>query len=241
MFDSSSTNPQPRESAFPPTQWTLIQQAKEECLDAQGALSQLCESYWYPVYAFIRRTGRSAHDAEDLTQEFFARMLRKGYFAEADSDRGRFRSFLLTSVKNFLSDAYRKATADKRGGYQTVLSIDQELAEKRFHNEPATDLAADDLFQRQWDEALLEKTYENLRAEYETQGKAPVYDALKVYLPWNAEAAPQHEVAAQLGLKAATVRSEIFQMRRRYAAVLRTSIAATVGSHGDVEDEIQEL
>ncbi|MFT4640954.1 MAG: RNA polymerase sigma factor (sigma-70 family) [Verrucomicrobiales bacterium] len=165
-------------SKFPLTQWTLIQQmgSKEA---AAVALAGLCQSYWYPVYSYVRRNGRSAHDAEDLTQSFFARMIASDGLALARSDRGRFRNFLLTALKRFLTDEYRKKHSLKRGGEQSLISIDQEQAETPFRHEPSETNTSQDAFERQWAAALLDKVYQSLQTEYRNRGKEQVYKAWK--------------------------------------------------------------
>lgn len=226
--------------AFPRTRWTWIAQANSN-EDSALALSKLCEAYWYPVYGFVRRSGRSAQDAEDLTQGFFARMIEKGSLSQAEETRGRFRNYLLTALKHYLTDEHRKEVAEKRGGGQLPVSIDATQAERRYSTEPRTTMTPEDYFERQWAETLLQHVFESLREDYRARGKGTLYEALEPYVSWRESTTPQQEVADQLGIKVSTMRSEIFQLRRSYGDRLNQAIAATVETPAAIEDELKHL
>lgn len=208
----------------------------EEPETAAHALAELCRRYWQPVYHFVRRGGRSPEDAEDLTQGFFARMIEGDRLARARADRGRFRNYLLASLKHYLEDERRKGTAAKRGG-----EVQMEMLERPEEEESVDPHDPEFVFARQWAEALLVAVRDSLRKECAARGKEAFFDSLEPYLPWNASATPQGVVAEQLGMKLSTLRAEIFSMRRRYAQILRETIAETVSTAEEVDDEIRFL
>src|SRR5690349_14042042 len=157
---------------FVTTHWSAVMRAGQPGSAAQDALGELCQTYWYPLYGFIRHQGRAPHEAEDLTQEFFARLLEKNYVADARQEKGKFRTFLLTALKRFLANEWDRQHAQKRGGFQTTIAIDQALAESRFNVELAHGLQPDLLFERQWAMALLDRVMAQLQAEYLNSGRA---------------------------------------------------------------------
>src|SRR5271166_4262262 len=170
-------------SSFPTTLWTVVLRAGQyEPAQAQAALAQLCEGYWYPLYSFIRRRGYSPHDAQDLTQAFFAHLLEKRGLGRVDPEQGRFRTFLLASLKNFLANDWDRANALKRGGGQTIVSFHQENAESRYQLEPSHNLTPERLFQRQWALTLLDQVLAALRDEYQSEGKGAIFEELKAAL-----------------------------------------------------------
>ncbi len=204
-------------------------------------MEALCRTYWYPLYAFVRRQGRGSHDAQDLTQEFFARMLEKEYLKSAAREKGKFRTFLLVAFKRFLANDWDWQHAQKRGGFTPVVAIDQEHAEARFAAEPAHHLQPDVLFDRQWAMTLLERTMSRLHDEYLATGRAKLFEFLRDCLAREESALSYAEIAARLNLTEAAVKMAVQRMRARYREILRAEIADTVSSPEEVEEEIRHL
>jgi RNA polymerase sigma-70 factor (ECF subfamily) len=230
------------DSQFHTTHWSLIVQAAgQEGEATRAALSDLCAAYWYPVYAFIRRRGHSAEDARDLAQEFFATLLEKGYLADADRERGRFRAFLLTAVSRFVSKQHERAAAAKRGGGLRPLPLDFSDGESRYLREPSHDWTPERIFARRWALTLLDRTIARLRAEHESAGKLPLFDALKVFLTGEAGAPPLRQVAQLLGMSEGAVKVAVHRLRQKYRETLREEIAQTVAAQEDVDDELRQL
>ena len=209
--------------------------------DAQDALAQLCEIYWYPLYAYIRRRGYTAPDAQDLAQGFFARLLEKHSLRVADPQRGKFRSFLLASLDNFLSNERDRAHAKKRGGGGAQLSLDLATGESRVSLEPAHELTPERLYMRQWALTLLDLVVRRMEAEYNEAGKARQFELLKDALGGGRERLPYAEVAAELEMSVENARQAAHRMRRRYRALLREEVARTVADPGEVDDELANL
>lgn len=228
-------------NAFPETPWTVLARASEPNTLGSDALAHLCELYWYPVYAYIRRRGKSSHDAEDLTQAFFAEFLRRRDFACADRERGKLRSFLATSVSHFLSQDYRKRSAEKRGGGKPALSIDSADAEKRYALEPVDRLSPEKLFERRWAMTVLENVLEELRKDYRKQDKEEVFTTLSEFLNGRQASLNYAEAGEKIGLSEAAVKMAVHRMRKRFRNTLFRHIAATVEDEADVEEEIQWL
>lgn len=205
------------------------------------ALETLCRTYWFPLYAFVRRQGRSPHDAQDLTQEFFARLLEKEYLKSAAQEKGRFRTFLLVAFKRFLANEWDRQHAQKRGGGAAIVSIDQELAESRFAAEPMHQIQPDLLFDRQWALTLLERTMTRLHEEYVSSGRAKLFELLRGCLAKDESALPYVEIASRLNLTEAAVKMAVQRMRARYREILRAEIADTVVTPVEVEEEIRHL
>ena len=205
------------------------------------ALETLCRTYWFPLYAFVRRQGRSPHDAQDLTQAFFARLLAKEYLKSAAKEKGRFRTFLLVALKRFLANEWNRQHTQKRGGMATVLSIDQEMAESRFAAEPADNLQPDVLFDRQWAVTLLERTMTRLHEEYVSSGRAKLFELLRGCLAKDESALPYAEIASRLNLSEAAVKMAVQRLRSRYREILRAEISDTVAAPEEVEEEIHHL
>jgi RNA polymerase sigma-70 factor (ECF subfamily) len=226
---------------FPTTSWTIISAANRNSSSSADALSKLCATYWLPIYSFVRRRGYSREEAEDLTQEFFARVLQHGSFAEARRERGRFRSFLLASVTHFLANEWDRSTAQKRGGTCPTLSLDFEASEERFHHEPFHELTPEALFKRQWALAALDHVLVRLREEFDRKGQSAQFDQLRVFLTGDQDRGSYDEAARALALSAAAVRTAVHRLRRRYTEVIREEIAATVADPGEVDDEIRFL
>lgn len=228
---------------FVTTRWSQVAAAGRptDSTHAHAALEQLCQTYWYPIYAFVRRQGHAPHDAQDLTQAFFARLLERKALGAADRERGRFRSFLLATLKNFLRDEWDKLRAQKRGGGQGVISLDAGDAESRYALEPADTLTADRIFERRWAMLLLDRAVERLSAEHEAAGKFAQFEALKASLVGARESQPYSELAIQLAMIEGAVKVAVHRLRQRYREVIRTEIAETVTTEAEVEAELKHL
>lgn len=237
-----SDSPSGHHGHFVTTHWSVVQQAggAESCA-ATAALGQLCRAYWYPLYAYIRRQGHRAHDAEDLTQAFFARLLDKNYLAGVRQEKGRFRTFLLTALKRFLANEWDRAHAQKRGGFAPVVSIDQARAEAWLGAEPVSHASPDRLFDRHWAMALLEGVMGRLRAEYEASGRSVLFDELQGRLGGGSATPPYAEIGARLHLTEAAVKMAVQRLRARYRQILREEISHTVSGPEQVEEELRCL
>lgn len=207
----------------------------------QQALETLCKTYWFPLYAYLRRHGYDSSLAEDYTQAFFAGLLEKHGLRLADPKRGKFRSFLLGSLKHFLSNERARARAKKRGGGRKVISLDFENAESQYAREPRDELSPEKLFERSWALTVLAQTMARLQAEAVTANKRELFDRLKVYLTAEKGSVPYHDVAAELGMAKGTVRVAVHRLRRRYKELLRDEIAQTVTSEEEIDEEIRHL
>ena len=205
------------------------------------ALAELCERYWYPIYAFVRRRGYSAADAEDLTQEFFSALLEKEYLFLADPARGKFRTFLLTAVTRFLSKQNERASAKKRGGGRKLLSIDLRSAEGLYLLEPATHVTPERLFERRWAMTLLNRVLDQLAADYSRRGKERLFEELKGQLVGPEAESSQAELAAELNMTPGAVKVAIHRLRQRFGEMLKNEIASTVDGAEEVEDEMRSL
>ena len=244
-MDSSSDGVEPSAKVpglFTTTHWSVVLAAGQpESPEAARALETLCRTYWYPLYAYVRRRGAGPEDAQDLSQEFFARLLVKDYLARANPRKGKFRSFLLAGLKNFLCDEWDKAGRLKRGGGQKVISLDQLAAEDRYRWEPADDMTPERLFERSWAATLLEGAARRLREEYVAAGKAGLYEQLTEFRLDAPEPRAYAEAAAQLGLSESAVKSAIRRLRQRHHQLVRDEIAQTVSDPAEVDDEIRHL
>jgi len=208
---------------------------------AGRALEELCRTYWYPLYAYVRRRGYDVHEAEDLTQEFFARLLIKNYLADVDREQGKFRSFLLASLKHFLANEWDRRRTAKRGGGQPVLSLDVQTAETRYKSEPTDDLTAEKLLERRWAVALLETVLDRLQAEFAAEGKSQQFDQLKVFLTEGKGSTSYASIGAKLGTTEGAVKVAVHRMRRRYRELLREEISHTVATPAEIDEEIRHL
>jgi RNA polymerase sigma factor (sigma-70 family) len=227
---------------FASTHWSVVLTAGHgSAFSANEALEKLCRTYWYPLYAFLRRQGHTPHDAQDLTQGFFAWLLTNDQLATADPQRGRFRSFLLCRLKGYLLDQRKKARAEKRGGGQVPISLDAELAEERYRQEPASDLAADKIFERRWALMVLETAVSRLREEYAASGREKLFEELKGFQPGEESEGSYAEAAARLNLTESAMKSAIWRLRRRHRQLLRDEIAQTVSGPSELEEEIRYL
>lgn len=227
---------------FRTTHWSLVLAAGAPS-ETSGdlALEQLCRTYWYPVFVYVRRRGFAPADAQDLTQGFFARLLEKGWLKEADASKGRFRTFLLTLLTRYLANEYERAQAQKRGGRIEFVALDTAIAEARYALEPREESTPETEFARRWADALMTRVLDRLRAEFDGGGRAGRFDELKVFLLAPKGEVPYAEVAARLGMTESAVTSGIFRLRQRYAILLREEIRNTVRDESEVEEEIRHL
>jgi RNA polymerase sigma-70 factor (ECF subfamily) len=227
---------------FGATPWTDVTLAQQGVSTAsRAALERLCRLYWYPVYAHIRQRGLCPHDAEDLTQEFFSLLIEKNYLEAADRRRGRFRSFLLVAVNRFLVNAYHRDHTLKRGGGQTIVSIDQQAAEHWLESETATGLSPDQSFDRRWAQAVLDHTLVRLRADYTEHGKREMFDALREFVAEETGHRDYTEVAARMGLTPGSVAVAVHRLRQRYRELLLAEIQTTVANPDHAEAELRHL
>lgn len=206
---------------------------------SQQALELLCKTYWYPLYAYVRRRGYEAHAAQDLTQEFFAYLLEKNRLQLANRRRGKFRTFLLSSLENFLAKHWRQANAQKRGGGRFMLSLDFSCGEQRFQLEPANETTAEMIFERRWALTLLDQVWARVEEDFASRGKSEQFAQLKPYII--GEAAPYAELAAAMEMSEGAVRVAIHRLRRRWRELLREEISHTVADPEDIDDELRRL
>jgi RNA polymerase sigma factor (sigma-70 family) len=236
---SSQTRPEPM---FATTHWSVVLTAGHgDSTRARDALAHLCQAYWYPLYAYARRRGCSPHDSQDLTQEFFARLLAGNWLANADRQRGRFRSFLLSAMKHFMANEWNKAHAQKRGGPQPPLSLDDDSAEQRYHLEPVEHSTPESLFERSWALALLNDVLVRLEAEYGREGKQEWMEAMRPALTADRSSIRYGDIAEKLGTTETAARVAVHRLRQRYRRLLRAEVASTVASPEEVEEEMHHL
>jgi len=242
-FDSPHSGPARAGAArFATTRWSLVLAAQDQASPlAREALATLCSGYWYPLYAHVRRQGFSAHEAEDLTQEFFARLLEKDFLAGVDRGKGRFRSFLLAACGHFLANERDRAGAWKRGGRCHVVSLDFASAEERYGKEPSHQCAPDKVFARQWGLTLLDQVLARLREDFVSKGKGPLFDRLRVCLLGDKEVVPYGRLAAELGMTVGSLRVAAHRLRQQFREFLREEIARTVEDAEHIEEEIRDL
>jgi RNA polymerase sigma-70 factor (ECF subfamily) len=227
---------------FRTTRWTVVlAAAHRDSSTAQEALAQLCQMYWYPLYAYIRRRGNNPTDAEDLTQGFFERLLEKDYLGDLTPGMGRFRSFLLTALNHYLANEWDRAQTRKRGGDRVIVSLDDQDAETRYQFEPVENVTPETLFEQRWALTVLERVLARLREEFVASEKAGLFDQLKGFLSADQPEGAYRDVAARTGLKEGTVKVAVHRLRRRYGELLRAEIAETVHEPGEVEDEVRHL
>lgn len=242
MPDEAS-DPLPADAGhFATTHWSVVLRAgRSDDARSREALACVCQTYWYPLYAFVRRRGHSPEDAQDLTQGFFGHLLENHALATVDQAKGKFRSFLLASLRNFLTNEWERARTQKRGSGQRVVSLDATAAESRYGLEPVDHASPDKLFERNWALTLMEQALERLRAEQAAAGKATEFAPMQLCLMGDAEAPGHAALAAQLGLSVGTVKMAVSRLRRRYRELLCDEIAQTVSSPAEVEEEIRHL
>jgi len=240
--ETDSSVPAHPQAVFVTTSWSVVlTAARSDTPRAQAALEHLCQTYWYPLYAFVRRRGYSSEDAQDLTQAFFLTLLKSGSIGRADQSRGRFRSFLLGAAIHFLASERARVQAQKRGGGRPVLSLDLAAAEGRFDLEPAHNDTPDQTFDREWASTLLDAVLTRLESEYQQAGKSQLFAVLKQTLAGTSETQPYVVLAAQLGLLEGAVRVAVHRLRGRYRELLRAAIAETVASPEEVNSELRHL
>lgn len=238
-------NPDPAPRSFQTTHWSLVQRAVAggDPL-ASPALAELCECYWYPIYAFIRRRGHSVEDAEDLTQSFFARLLSKDILAAADPEKGKLRTFLLTCLRRFLSDENDREYAQKRGKKATF-SLDTAWAEERYAAEPASaDPSPDRLFQRRWAVTVLEFALQSIAREFQAEGKSELFETLRPYLGYGKTTDESYAAAAaRIGMPEGTLKSHVSRLRQRWREVLFEQVAITLDepTSDNIRAELSEL
>jgi RNA polymerase sigma-70 factor (ECF subfamily) len=227
---------------FASTRWSLVlAAAQRDSPESAAALATLCRLYWYPLYAYARRRLTNPSDAQDLTQEFFARLLDRDYLRQADQRRGKFRSFLLTTFKHFLAKEHERANAQKRGGGRKFLALDLDSAERRYHFEPSHDATPEALYERGWALTLLEQGLTRLREEWADAGKQQLFECLKGTLSADQTVRPYVELAGELGMSVEALKVAVHRLRRRYRELVRDEIAQTVATNEEIEDELRDL
>ena len=231
-----------RERRFATTRWSIVLAAQQEGTAAsETALATLCETYWYPLYSFVRRQGYQEAEAQDLTQAFFARLLEKNDLQDVVRERGKFRSFLLASLKHFLSNARDRQQAARRGGGRQPLSLDFQYAEERYRHEPAHHRTPEAEFDRQWALTLLSEVRASLEQQWQAAGKAEQFARLSPYLTGAPGTDSYRHAGEALGMSEGAVKVAVHRLRQRFGQLLREEIAQTVGSDEEVETEVQQL
>ncbi|MBW8782696.1 MAG: sigma-70 family RNA polymerase sigma factor [Verrucomicrobia bacterium] len=229
-----------RSPRFATTQWSMIVAARcGPASEADAALESFCRAYWYPLYAYVRRSGHAQADAQDLTQAFFARLLEKDWLSEALPERGRFRSFLLMALKRFLAKEWRRGAARKRGGGANFVPLDAADAEARYAVEPS--LGPDAIFERRWAMTILDRALGRLADEYAAADRTVEFELLKPHLTAARGEIPYEETGAALGLNPGAARVAVHRLRKRFRETLRQEIAETVADAADLEDELRHL
>ncbi len=229
-------------SRFATTHWSVVLAAgSPESTHYQEALEMLCRTYWFPLYAFLRRQGHNAHQAEDYTQGFFAQILEKQYLSQVEPKPGKFRSFLLTALKHFLSKERDRVLALKRGGAQKIISLDFKNAENQYSIEPAFELSPEKLFEKSWALTVLQQTMDRLETESAKTNKKKLFDRLKVYLSVEKSSIPYSDVATELDMTEGAVRVAVHRLRRQYRELLRDEITQTVATEEEIDEEIRGL
>jgi len=236
--NNSDTSPR----NFVKTHWSVVRAAKQGTpSEAGAALDRLCRTYWWPLYAFVRRRGYEAHDAQDLTQEFFARLLADDFLQGVDRSKGKFRSFLLAALEHFLAKEWRRAHAQKRGGKFAFVSLDDGSAETQFLQVPSADLPPEKLFEQQWALTLLDQVIIRLRQEHEAVGKGALFERLKIFLTGEKRAVAYAELALKMNTTEAALKMAGSRLRQRYGELLRAEIALTVARPEEVDEELHAL
>jgi RNA polymerase sigma-70 factor (ECF subfamily) len=227
---------------FPRTRWSVVLAARERYSpESFSALESICKAYWYPLYVYVRRSGQSAHDAQDLTQAFFARLLEKHWLDAADPEKGRLRTFLITALKHFLSKEWRREAAQKRGGAREHVPFDTVLAEKMYSGEAPGAVPLDEAFDRQWALTLLDLTLKRLQAEFEMAGKPKDFEVLKGSLVAARGAIDYDILAAQLSINPGAARVAVHRLRKRFREIYREEIFQTLAKNVDLESELRHL
>jgi RNA polymerase sigma-70 factor (ECF subfamily) len=238
MTSDASSSQSPR--VFPNTRWSVVLAARQPSPESAAALETICRDYWYPLYAYVRRCGQPPHDAQDLTQAFFARLLEKRWLDAADREKGRLRSFLIVALKRFMNNEWDRVSAQRRGGGRAHAQMDTAFAESRFAADTQT-LAPDETFDRQWALTLISLTTTRLRAEFAAAGKPGDYDALKNCLLADRGAIDYAAVAKQLGANEGAARVAVHRLRKRFREIYREEISQTLAAGADVDAELRHL
>ena len=243
MSSGNETNPfENRNRQFATTHWSIVRAVNHENSSAaNSALQELCQTYWYPLYTYVRRQGHDANSAADLTQAFFADLLQREDLKKVDESLGKFRSFLLASIKHFIINQWDKAKAQKRGGGRSILSLDFRDADSRYQLEPAHEMTPDLVFQKQWAKALLGRVHSALRSEFAGRGKAHQFDKLQKFLAGKSDEETLGSAAAQLSMSEVAVKVAVHRMRQRFGELIRAEIEHTVCTPEEVDSEIQQL
>jgi RNA polymerase sigma-70 factor (ECF subfamily) len=240
--EERATDAQGRSGWFVTTHWSVVLAAgQRDSGPAQAALEHLCRAYWTPLYTYVRRRNYSAEDAQDLTQEFFARFLSKNYLQTAQPSRGRFRSFLLGALQHFLANEWDKARAAKRGGGRAAIPLDDLSAENLYRAVSARERTPEESYDQSWALALLEQVRQRLREEYTRAGKGRQFDHWVAFLPGEASPLSYAQAGQRLGLSEEAVRSEVYRLRKRYRELVRLEVGQTVATPGEIEDELRHL
>jgi len=229
-------------TGFETTRWSTVLAASSQSTGrARDALATLCQTYWYPLYTYLRRRGHNPEDAEDLTQGFFTHLFEKRALRAADPERGRFRSFLLASLQHYVSNEHARARTQKRGGSTVLLPLQLDNAEGRYRREPSDERTPETLFDRRWALTVLDRVAATLREEFCRRGKEAVFDGLEDHLIGDADRLSYREVGARLGLSEVAARVAVYRLRWRFGELLRRQIGETVANPQDIEDEIRYL
>lgn len=229
-------------SWFVTTHWSVVLASRRaESREAEAALEKLCQAYWYPLYAFVRRQGHGPHEAQDLTQEFFATLLAKNFLDSVDQEKGKFRSFLLAAISHFLANQRDRANAVKRGGGKAIISLDEIAAEERYSFEPASGSTPEQEFEKRWAVTLLDQAFAAIRREYEEAGKSRIFEELKTFLADETGSGDYAEPGMKLGMNPNTVAVTVRRMRQRYRELVYAEVANTVSSGEEIEQEMNHL
>ena len=232
----------PAPAVFATTHWSVVVQAGEvESPQTSEALAQLCNTYWYPLYVYVRRKGYAAHDAQDLTQEFFERLLARNYLGGVDRRKGKFRSFLLGALEHFLAKEWRRAHAQKRGGGQAVFSLDEVDAESRYLLESAHDLTPEKIYDRRWATTILKQAMSELQRDYETRHQSELFAKVESLLSPDGASGSYAEIATSLGMNEGALKVAVHRLRKRYGELIRAQIAQTVATPQEIEEELRYL
>ncbi len=239
---ASEASESARGGSFATTHWSVVLTARGGSSGAElAALERLCSTYWYPLFGYLRREGHRTEDAQDLTQEFFHRLLQRRFLAQVDPHKGTFRSFLLAALKHFLANEWDREHAVKRGGRFSFVPFDEENAEQRYAADAAMSLSPEQLYERSWAIALLEKVLARLRGEMAAAGRLPQFEAAKVFLVGAKHPVPYVERAARLGTTEAALKMVVQRLRHRYGELLRDEIGQTVNDPREIQDELRHL
>jgi RNA polymerase sigma-70 factor (ECF subfamily) len=242
MNTTSTASSRASNAWFVTTHWSQVVSARQkDSPQSAAAIEALCRAYWYPLYAYVRRQGQTPHDAQDLTQEFFSRLLQKDYLQAAAREKGRFRTFLQVALKRFLANEWDRARAQKRGGGQVMLPLDTSVAESRYEMEPAAETSADLIYDRRWALTLLDQTLARLRGEFTDAGKAREFEQLKVCLTADRAGISYAKIASALGIAEGAARVAVHRLRKRFREVFRDEIAHTVSTEQEIDEEVHYL